>query len=257
MIPPMREPSSGGVVAPEAVAADTIAAVFEDVFTAVAPLEAIVARVLAPGPGRVRDDQLGLEDAVASLLADPTVLASGAGFVATPDVLADHALWLEWWTIDPQDRSRPPERVNPRAAPDGTTTFDYTRSPWFVVPRDTGARHVTGPYVDYFCTAGYAVTATVPVTIDGTFVGVVGADVSIAEVEQRLAELLEPVATPAALVNASGRVLAAVGLDLVTGDLVRDAPPPARWADDPASGPWRAVARCGTLPLAVLVRGAG
>ncbi|WP_320671986.1 cache domain-containing protein [Patulibacter defluvii] len=248
----MSDQRSASAVGETAAAADTIAALLEDVFAAVAPLQRTVERVLAPGPGRVASHELGIEREVAELLSDPDLLAASAGFVAAPGVLADRDRWLEWWKVDPRDRSAPPERVNPEAAPDGTTAFDYRDAPWLVVPRETGERHVTGPYVDYFCLAEYALTLTLPVAAGGVFAGVVGADVSIADVERRLADLLEPLATPAVLVNTSGRVLAAVGLDLITGDLLRDAPPPSAWSA-PAPAPWRAVARCGTLPLAVLV----
>lgn len=40
--------------------------------------------------------------------------------------------------------------------------YDYTALPWFVVPRETGGRRVTGPYVDWVCTEEYTLTFTVP-----------------------------------------------------------------------------------------------
>ena len=132
--------------------------------------------------------------------------------------------------------------------------------PWFTVPRETGRRHVTGPYVDWLCTQEYTLTFTVPVF--GTHpergrchLGVVGADIVAGWLERRLLPLLHRMDGPVALVNAEGRVVVANRPALVTGAVLRQADVPALWRREPGS-PATAGAtlhRLPDLPLGVLV----
>lgn len=234
---------------------DDVAAALTDrleaVFSAVQPLADAIEARLAGGPGSICSDELGIERLATGLLRAPAGLATGAGYVSGPGVLRDRAAWLEWWTVDAPGAE--PVRVAPEAAPDGTPTYDYSAMPWMVVPRETGARHVTGPYVDYFCTTEYALTFTVPVSAGGSFGGVVGVDVPVAELERQVTPLLDWVGAPVALVNAIGRVVTTVDFGLLTGDLVRDAAFARLWAGEPADGPYR-LRRLAGLPLGLLVR---
>ena len=117
-----------------------------------------------------------VEPLAAEALAEHPVV--GAGFVASPGWLADRELFLAWWQGEQQ------QPLAERGLPLGHHVFDYTRHEWFVTPRETGVRHVTGPYVDYVCTDEFVLTATSPLLIGGRLVGVAGADTRLETFEQ-------------------------------------------------------------------------
>lgn len=119
--------------------------------------------------------------AAATLAAHPVV---GAGFVANPGSLSDRDLYLAWWQGEEQ------QPLAERGVPIGHHVFDYTRHEWFQTPLATGARHVTGPYVDYVCTDEYVLTATLPVVVGGQMVGVAGADTRLDAFERLMREPL-------------------------------------------------------------------
>jgi hypothetical protein len=188
----------------------------------------------------------------------------GAGLVVAPGVLADARHWMQWWS---RDGAGEPRRLRPELDPEEESFFDYTVLPWFVVPRETGRRYVTGPYVDWLCTQEYTLTFTVPVF--GTHpergrchLGVVGADIVAAWLERRLLPLLHRMDDPVALVNAEGRVVVANRPALVTGAVVRQVDVPALWRkaeEGRRAGSAAAVGAGATLhtlpdlPLGVLV----
>ena len=150
--------------------------------------------------------------AFAALAAHPVV---GAGFVARQGWLSDRDLHLAWW----QGEEKQP--LAERGVPIGHHVFDYTRHEWFETPRATGARHVTGPYVDYVCTDDYTVTITTPVTVGGQLLGVVGMDVLVDRLERELLPLLRAAGLPIAVVNASGRIVTATDSRREPGSMLR------------------------------------
>ncbi|WP_051552279.1 cache domain-containing protein [Nocardioides sp. URHA0020] len=124
-----------------------------------------------------------VEPLAASTLASYPVV--GAGFVVNPGSLADRDLYLAWWQGEEQ------QPLAERGVPIGHHVFDYTRHEWFQVPLVSGARHVTGPYVDYVCTDEYVLTATVPVLVGGHLVGVAGADTRLDTFERLMRGALQ------------------------------------------------------------------
>jgi hypothetical protein len=177
-------------------------------------------------------------------------LISGAGVITTP--LADDLPGSEWWMgADPAQRTRLALDLDPASG----MFADVGRQPWFAVPRDTGRRHVTGPYVDYVCAEQYALTFTVPIFSDeGTFAGIAGADVFVADFERALRPALRAVGCPAALVNTHGRVVAGTTAHHLAGTLIRDAEiRTALLEQSPMILPGSIVLTpCGSLPLTVL-----
>lgn len=155
-----------------------------------------------------------VEPLAASVLADHPVV--GAGFVAHPGWLADRELYLAWWQ---GDRTQP---LAERGVPIGHHVFDYTRHEWFETPRTTGARHVTGPYVDYVCTDEYVLTATVPVHVNGRMAGVAGADTLLETFEQLMREPLRN-GGDVVLVNSHDRCVVAADPLLRSGQKVKPA----------------------------------
>jgi hypothetical protein len=149
----------------------------------------------------------------------------GAGFVAAPGFLADAEWHLAWWlghantfgvgSADPSIR-----RLVAEEDPSSDSFRDYTTLEWWRVPTTTGARHITGPYVDYLCTDDYTLTLTMPVRNGERLIGVVGADLYVNDVERALLAHLRGL-DAATIVNASGRVVASTDPHRPTGSLLR------------------------------------
>ena len=110
-----------------------------------------------------RTDLASVGATVFPSLNDPEGRIQGAGFVAAVDALADSRWWLEWFML----RNGSAERLIVDTDPRGENFYDYGSLPWYDVPRTTGRRHITGPYVDYLCTDDYTLTFTVPVLDNG------------------------------------------------------------------------------------------
>ena len=240
--------------------ADRVVALCETTFAAVDGLRGVADQLLLPfsqGAAPAAADVAPIDGPVRQILDVPRSPLVGAGLVVAPDVLADARHWMQWWTRDAAGR---PRQLQPELDAEEESFFDYTVLPWFTVPRDTGRRHVTGPYVDWLCTQEYTLTFTVPVF--GTHpdrgrchLGVVGADIVAGWLERRLLPLLHRMDGPAALVNAEGRVVVANRPELVTGAVLRQADVPALWRRDPGDPPAgdAVLHRLPDLPLGVLL----
>lgn len=233
----------------------TLAADTRAVLDAVADLTASVFTVVDRIADRAR---VALEDADEprrSTLSPIAAIASeavarggdhvqGAGFVAAVGFLADEPWWLEWFTVGDDGRAH---RLVCQTDPHGIGFYDYEHLPWYVVPRDTGARHVTGPYVDYLCTDDYTLTFTVPVQLDGRFAGVAGADLAVRTAETLLLPSLRAAGQRLVVMNSFGRIVASNSGQHVCGDLVQEMDVPAAWGT-----PATSLHRVADLPLAVL-----
>ncbi len=171
-------------------------------------------------------------------------------------MLADQEFGFDWWT---ETGDAEPAQLVISLDPASDNFLDYTRQSWFTVPRDTGRRHLNGPYVDYLCTDEYTLTFTVPVQRNGSFAGVVGADIYVREVERLLLPKLRALGGRAALVNAQGRVIVSNNARQATGSLVRDVDVPAWWysgAEPVTLENGATLRRCEDSPIA-LVRSGG
>lgn len=234
---------------------DHVTTTLESVF---APLDLLRARVESlfaesaeSGRPPASTDLAALDPTILSHLGGADGLVVGTGFIAAPSVLTDQALWLQWWRDDGSDR---PSRLVVDLDPSSDRFCDYTELPWFSVPRESGRRHITGPYVDYLCSDEYALTFTLPVRQAGRFVGVVGSDVYIRLFEPVMLPRLRALGDPAALVNAQGRIAVTTSVRQPVGSLVRRPDVAGLWEsgrsavtdDDVTFG------RCGDFPMAVL-----
>lgn len=195
---------------------------------------------------RAKADLAPIGDLVLPVLGAPGALVQGAGLVLEHRVLADADWWLEWFAVGADGR---PQRLSVQTDPGGVSSYEYEHLPWFAVPRETGRRHLTGPYVDYLCTEDYTLTFTEPVLVDGAFLGVAGADVSVAELERRLLPTLRSTEERIAVVNTHGRILASNRGRDICGELIEDvAVLTSAWEQsDPT-----VLARISDLPLAVV-----
>ncbi len=219
-----------------AVVEDVVEDVFDQVVRVHDLLVAGHAAAAARGEPLTDADVGALAPALRRLLARPGQLAVGIGVILEPGLLATHPLRLEWW----QRRSTQsaPTSLEVDLHPDSLTFYDYADTEWFAVPRSTGRRHVVGPYVDVHGTDDYLLTLTVPVTVDGCFLGVAGADVPMSRFEDVvLGRLLQ--AGDTVVVNDEGRVVFSTTSRWLTGSLSED---DGSWPSTPLTQvPWRVV----------------
>jgi len=237
-------PVAGSETATEIV--EQVAALVEGVFERLKPVLVAVESLLAESAELRTGDLDRLSTPVVDALGGIVV---GAGFICAPHTLADQEFGFLWWETNPD---APPTRLFISLDPASESFLDYTRQSWFTVPRDTGRRHITGPYVDYLCTDEYTLTFTIPVRRRGVFLGVVGADVYVRDVERALRPKLRSLGGRAALVNAQGRVIVSNNVRQATGSLVREVDVPAWWMTQaPLRGGTR-LRRCGDAPIALV-----
>ncbi|GAA4556163.1 cache domain-containing protein [Planotetraspora kaengkrachanensis] len=147
-------------------------------------------------------------------------LVAGIGFIAAPGLLADAHWYLEWWQENP---SGTPVQLLRDLDPSSSAFYDYTHWDWYTGPRSGAERTVCGPYVDYLCTDEYSLTLSVPVVLDGAFVGVAAADVFVRRFDGAVLPALREIPAPAFLVNASGRVVSSNTARWVAGSVYRGA----------------------------------
>jgi hypothetical protein len=223
---------------------DALTAWTADVFAVTDRLAATVRRVVEDGGPLTRARLKPIGGLASDALTGARPLLQGAGFVAAVGELKDARRWLEWFSGDAEGR---PQRLVVQTDPHGEYFYDYTQMPWFTVPRDTGRRHVTGPYVDYLCTNDYTVTFTVPVFVAGRFVGVAGCDVGVGAAEKALMPALCSTRHRSAVVNRDGRVLASNSARHVCGELVRSPEVASVWESAPSG-----LHAVEDLPLAVV-----
>lgn len=195
---------------------------------------------------RLKADLAPVGELVVPELGRAGALVQGAGVVLEHHVLSDAEWWLEWFAIGSDGR---PQRLSVQTDPGGVSSYEYEHLPWFAIPRETGRRHLTGPYVDYLCTEDYTLTFTEPVLAGSAFLGVAGADVSVAELERRLLPTLRAAADRVAVVNTHGRILASNRGRDICGELIEELSAlTAQWEHpDPA-----VLVRVSDLPLAAV-----
>lgn len=178
---------------------------------------------------RIGIDRL-VETSVADDLAIRRLPVVGAGFVAAPGFVSDAQWHLAWWLGDGNTfglgTGRPHiRRLDTVEDPSSDRFRDYTTLEWWRVPRKTGRRHITGPYVDYLCTDEYTLTLTMPVFSGPEMIGVAGADLYVKDVERALLPPLRGVGSDTTLVNSSGRVLVSTNPHVATGTVIRTSSP--------------------------------
>lgn len=146
---------------------------------------------------------------------------AGMGFVAAPGVLADADRYLEWWQYRPGGE---PEQLIKDLDPGSAGFYDYPAWDWYKNPESGVARSINGPYVDESCTGEYALTLTVPVRLDGRFLGVAGADVLVAACQTVAEPMLRAIGRPAFVTTAAGRILVSGSAHRISGEVYRGGP---------------------------------
>jgi hypothetical protein len=199
-------------------AAMHVAATIDGVFATIDVWRAALEKELAGAELRVEVVDALAESFAVAAVTDATLL-TGAGFVATPAALDDAEWHIAWWLRGSEGSG--PRRLATIDDAAHEQFRDYTTQEWWRVPATTGARHLTGPYVDYVCTDDYTVTMTTPVVVAGRMLGVVGADALVDRLERELLPALRDTDQPATLVNVSGRVVTSSDAHREPGSILR------------------------------------
>lgn len=203
-----------------ATLAQAVSEVLEPTFSRLARVAAAVAKS-RPDDGAVWTERhLGtVMDHIDVAIAEDAV-AVGMGFVAAPDTVEGRDRFMAW-------RQRLGEKVvrlQLNFDPTSVDVYDYLEMEWFQLAEQGRERVAFGPYVDYSGAGLYVVTLTIPVIIDGAFVGVVGADLVAHELEKRLVGALQTCPLDAVVISAERRVIATNTPRWVAGARLRSLP---------------------------------
>lgn len=172
----------------------------------------------------IDSDLLDLPDVSRSFLQGH-LSAVGAGAIFAVASVSKAQGVLEWWLRD--DAGAITKREFD-LVPDTDGFYDYEQQPWFTIAARTGHMTLVGPYVDYLGMGEYILTLTVPLNVNGEFVGVTGSDIRVRDLEGALVPDLRALHTDAALLNSQDRVIAGNSGRFLVGDRVTDIPAGAR-----------------------------
>lgn len=209
----------------DALAAE-LSAVLEPAFQRLESLATTVTET-HPVSGGWTERQLAPVAEEAARLIGEDEIAVGFGYVAAPGDVDGKDRYLAWWQ---RNRGRI-SRLRLNFDPTSIDVYDYLEMEWFRLAQQGRRRVAYGPYVDYSGSELYIVTATVPVHVDGRFVGVAGADLVVAEIERRLVAVLQSATVDAVVVSGERRVLAANTPRWVVGARLPQMPGEERSAD--------------------------
>ncbi|WP_375479766.1 GntR family transcriptional regulator [uncultured Jatrophihabitans sp.] len=154
--------------------------------------------------------------AMAGLIDGPVEL-HGIGFIAEPGVIPGHKYFLACWRQS-EDGAVPDD--SHVTDPERDDFYDYPSQDFFTVPRAGGTGVAQGPYVDYGGVNDYIVTFSLPVLVEGRFVGIAVADLPVATLEHRLAPWLAGKTRETVVVNAEGRVVVSNSATYIVGDVL-------------------------------------
>lgn len=168
-------------------------------------LRRVAETVAGMGRTQLAEADLGPVRSLLTELIDEDDLVGGMGFVAAPGIVDGQDRAMLWWQRGPNGLAR--LRLN--FDPSSIDVYDYLQMEWFQLAQSGQERVTYGPYVDYSGSELYAVTATVPVRVGDSFLGVTGADLVVSELERRLIGVLRRSSDDVVVVSAERRVIAA------------------------------------------------
>ncbi len=246
----VAEASAGAL---ESIAA-ALAPVFEVAREQAGRFHAVFEEATARRGGKIlREDLAALDGSIKESLAAHRESLCGVGAVPARDLLGDVSLWLQWWI----NGDRGPEFLECDWDPASPTFYDYPAQEWF---RESATRlipWVAGPFFDEGATNVHLLTFASPVVVGGRAIGVAAADARADQIDRLCRPHLSAIGRPAALINRSGRVVAASGAGAPPSGSDLDAEL-AAWCAQ-AAGPFttgpqdRALARIPTLPWVLLI----
>lgn len=204
-----------------AAAARRIEATLDDVFAAADALRQGVEAIWERAGDRpvTPEDLAELQPMVSATLAEQPHL-SGCGFVAELGVVAGTRRFWEWWV--PSTEGARPRPLVLRTSNDDTTSYAYESMAWFAGAR-SGGRTVVGPYLDFDGADRFVITCAEPVTHQGSFIGITGADVLVSLLEPIFLGHLSGLGHTGVLINRDARVVTSNSPEFVPGERFRAA----------------------------------
>ncbi|MFT4164021.1 MAG: GntR family transcriptional regulator [Microlunatus sp.] len=145
-------------------------------------------------------------------------LVHGLGFMAEIDLVPDARYWVEWWQRAADGAFDRDFRHEPDPGRDDF--YEYGSKGFLAQLRETGESAAMGPYIDHGGVDDYLVTVAVPVQHDGSFVGIMAADVRVASLERELSPWLAGADGVGLVLNADRRVLVSNSVSFEVGDVV-------------------------------------
>lgn len=130
--------------------------------------------------------------------------AAGAGIFFAAAFVEKVGCTLEWWS---RSESGDLKKLDFDLTPGSSRFYDYEKLPFFATVAATGEQTFWGPYLDYPGFEQYILSFTAPIYLHDSFIGVVGCDIRIKDLEPLLMHDLRAIRGNAALVNASDRVI--------------------------------------------------
>lgn len=195
----------------------------EPVFARLARVAEAVVESRPPGGDGWSEAHLGeVQNLLVELLVEDR-LAVGFGFAAAPGQIDGEDRYMAWW----QRQGERAVRLRLNFDPTSIDVYDYLQMEWFRPAQQSRRRVAYGPYVDYSGSELYVVTAAIPITVDGDFLGVSAVDLPVGELERELIGVLRGAPTDAVIVNAERRVIAANTPRWVIGALLPRMPMPS------------------------------
>lgn len=184
----------------------TIASVFENIQRVANEFERLWNKkvALSRAPPASVDFKL-LRVTADHLLIDDNRWMLGTGIVLEPGVLSDCDMYCEWRHLVGEGR---PAQIDLNFNHGSDSYYNYREMPWFTQPRDSNSPTIIGPYIDLYGQDAYIMTFTIPLKINGDFLGIAGADVDLARLEQALLPSLLALDHQAILINEAGKVVA-------------------------------------------------
>lgn len=160
------------------------------IFDQLRPLAATTVAVLG---GNTLDEELAaalhraLEQSCRDILVTTDTPITGVGFVADIERTGPIGAWMLWW-IRAGDVIKQKQHVLNR---ESDSFYDYSNAQWFREARHSATPFITSPYIDAWGTDALTMTASIPVLLDGTFLGVVAADLMTEVFCDKLTRILQ------------------------------------------------------------------
>lgn len=145
-----------------------------------------------------------LDEAMTANLATFRAEVCGATVTVAPGVLDDRSMWMQWWVNDGATQ----RQLFPDLDPKSPAFYDYTGADWYTTPLQRAATWLSDPYFDEGGADAEIVTISVPAALDAELLGVATADINLDQIGRLCAPALHRLARSAALVTATGVVVA-------------------------------------------------
>ncbi|SEO11617.1 GntR family transcriptional regulator [Cryobacterium sp. TMT1-3] len=164
---------------------------------------------------------VGVDDLAAEFLTRNSFAVGAGTFFATGSV-NERSRPVEWWIRKPSGAIG---RLKFDLTPGSHRYYDYEKLPFFSTAVSTGKQTLWGPYIDYLGFEEYILTVSAPFWVRAHFMGVVGCDIRLRDLEPLIMPHLRLIHGDAALINASNRVILGNSGRYLVGERVKSETP--------------------------------